>query len=353
VLWGNRIFLTSTDEKGHRILFLCVRAEDGEVLWKKEFPFTAFPQHKFNSFASSTPATDAQHVYVAWMSLGHYKIMAFRHNGEIAWEKDLGPFVSQHGPGTSPIVYEDQVILVKDSDTESYMLSLDSETGAERWKAPLQGKMADYSTPCMYEAPDGRPLLIFNSLEAGIAAFQPRDGRKVWEYASAFDKRSVSSPVLASGLLIGSCGSGGGGNYLVAVRPGDSRGEKQPELAYEIRRAAPYVPTSVGMDDLLFLWGDGGIVTCLHAPSGDVRWQERVGGNFFGSPVWVDGRIFCVSASGEVVVIQAADRFEVLARNPLNELAHTTPAVAGGRMYVRTAGHLYSVGGGEPAGNSQ
>jgi outer membrane protein assembly factor BamB len=209
----------------------------------------------------------------------------------------------------------------------------------------LKGQMADYSTPCIFEPEGGEPLLIFNSKESGIAGFDPGSGRKVWEYASAFDKRSVSSPIVASGLLIGSCGSGGGGHYLVAVKPGDASGNKKPQLAYEIRRSAPYVPTSVAVGDLLFLWSDAGVASCVHAPSGEIRWQERVGGNFFGSPIWVDGRIFCVSASGEVVVLDASERFQVLARNPLDELAHTTPAVAGGRMYIRTAGHLVSVGG--------
>jgi outer membrane protein assembly factor BamB len=97
--------------------------------------------------------------------------------------------------------------------------------------------------------------------------------------------------------------------------------------------------------DRLFLWSDAGIVSCVVAATGEVKWQERVGGNFFGSPVWVDGRLFCVSRTGEVVVLAASDQFNVLARNSLNELAHSTPAVSGGRMYIHTIHHLISVGG--------
>ena len=168
----------------------------------------------------------------------------------------------------------------------------------------------------------------------------------MWEYAEAFDKRSVSSPILAGGLLIGSCGSGGGGHYVVAVRPGDLTQNGKPELAYTIRQSAPYVPTSISLGDLLFLWSDAGILSCVHASSGAIKWQERVGGNFFGSPVCVDGRLFCISSTGEVVVVEASERFQVLARNPLGELTHTTPAVAGGRMYIHTSKHLVSIGGG-------
>jgi outer membrane protein assembly factor BamB len=144
-------------------------------------------------------------------------------------------------------------------------------------------------------------------------------------------------------LIIGACGSGGGGNYLVAVRPGSP--VKQPEVVYTIRKSAPYVPTSVCVGERLFLWSDSGIVSCVQAASGEVKWQERVGGNYFSSPVWVGGRLFCVSTKGEVVVVEASDRFQVLARNPLGEVTHSTPAVAGGRMYIHTTKSLISVGG--------
>jgi outer membrane protein assembly factor BamB len=131
----------------------------------------------------------------------------------------------------------------------------------------------------------------------------------------------------------------------VAVTPGDAAKDRKPAVAYTIRRSAPYVPTSVCVGDRLFLWSDAGIVSCVQAASGEVKWQERVGGNYFSSPVWVDGRLFGISTKGEVVVLEASDRFEILARNPLGETTHSTPAVAGGRMYIHTAKHLISVGG--------
>jgi outer membrane protein assembly factor BamB len=117
-------------------------------------------------------------------------------------------------------------------------------------------------------------------------------------------------------------------------------------VAYTIRRSAPYVPTSVCVGERLFLWSDGGIVSCVQAASGEVKWQERVAGNYFSSPIWVDGRLFCVSTKGEVVVVvEASDRFQLLARNSLGEVTHSTPAVAGGRMYIHTTQSLISIGG--------
>jgi outer membrane protein assembly factor BamB len=131
------------------------------------------------------------------------------------------------------------------------------------------------------------------------------------------------------------------------VRPGEASGDKKPAVAYTIRKSAPYVPTSVCVGDRLFLWGDAGTVSCVEADSGSVKWQERVGGNYFSSPLWVDGRLFGISTKGEVVVLEASDKFQVLARNALGETTHSTPAVAGGRMYVHTIKHLISVGGRE------
>ena len=137
----------------------------------------------------------------------------------------------------------------------------------------------------------------------------------------------------------------GGGNIVTAIKVRAASANPKADLAYQMKKSAPYVPTGVAVDALVWLWSDGGIVTCLDAPSGALRYQERVGGNYFGSPVWVDGRLFCVSTAGELVVLEACDKFNVLHRFPLGELCHSTPAVALGRMFIRTETHLVSLGG--------
>lgn len=345
VVWGEKIFLTSTDEAAGKIIVHCHRTLDGVLLWRKDFSVTPHKKHKFNSYASGTPAVDAERVYVCWNDPSHFPLIALDHDGKQVWERDLGPFLSENGGGNSPIVYRDLVVVANEQDGESFLLAIDAKTGKDRWKTPRRSAKAAYSTPCVYEAPGQKPLLIFNSQAHGIGAIDPETGKPVWEYASAFDKRSVSSPIVASGLVIGSCGSGGGGIYAVAVRPGDSATGKKPELAYELRKSAPYVPTGVAVGDLLFLWSDAGILSCLHGATGEVKWQERVGGNYFASPICVDGRLFNASTSGEMVVVEASGHFRELARNPLGEMTHSTPAVAAGRMYIRTLGHLICVGG--------
>jgi outer membrane protein assembly factor BamB len=343
VLWDDKIFLTTGDDQAKQVSVFCVTANDGQVLWQKSFPFTPHHKNDYNTFASASPSVDQHCVYVCWSSPAHYTLMALTHDGRTVWEKDLGPFASQHGGGASPVVYQDKVVLGNEQDGESFLIAVDVATGKTRWQTPRTSEETAYSTPCVYEPKDGPPALIFTSHAHGVSAIDPDSGKVLWELADVFDKRVVSSPVLAAGLIVGTCGSGGGGNYLIAVRPGGP--VKKPEVAYTIRKSAPYVPTSVCVGGRLFLWSDGGIVSCVQAASGEVKWQERVGGMFFSSPLWVEGRLFCVSTKGEVVVVGASDRFEVLARNPLGEVTHSTPAVAGGRMYIHTTKSLISVGG--------
>ena len=357
VLWGERIFLTSTGDKAGGISVFCLSAKDGRLLWQRDFALTPFPRHKFNSFASSTPAVDGERVYVAWNEPDHYMLTALDHEGKTAWQRDFGSFVSQHGCGTSPIVYKDKVILVNDQDDTkvvkesprtgaSFIVAVEAKTGNTLWQTPRRSAAVSYSTPCVYEPKSEKPALIFNSQGNGIYAADPDTGKILWEYEQAFDKRSVSSPVIAGNIIFGSCGSGGGGNFVTAVKAGVPATGRKTELAYQMKKSAPYVPTGVVMDDLVWLWSDGGIVTCLDAPTGAVRYQERVGADvYFGSPVWVDSRLFCVSTAGELVVLEASDKFNVLHRYPLNELCHSTPAVALGRMFIRTEKHLLSLGG--------
>ena len=144
---------------------------------------------------------------------------------------------------------------------------------------------------------------------------------------------------------MGSCGSGGGGNVVTVINAHDAGPGHKPVLAYQIKKSAAYVPTGIAKDGFLWILSDGGILTCVNAQTGEVRYQERVGGNFFGSPVWIDGRIFCFSKTGELAVVEASDKFSVLHRYNLNEVCESTPAVALGTLFIRAEKHLWSFGG--------
>jgi outer membrane protein assembly factor BamB len=188
--------------------------------------------------------------------------------------------------------------------------------------------------------------LIFTSEAHGISGVDPHTGKVIWEIDSALPARVVSSPVIAGDLIVGTCGRGGAGLQLSAVRPGSTENPEKATLAYKCTgKTAPYVPTSLAKDRLLFTFHDRGDVSCLRSETGNVLWSERPGGMFYGSPVWVNGLLYCINRKGEVLVLKAAPTYELLAVNPLSEKSQATPAVAGGKMYLRTYSHLISIGG--------
>jgi outer membrane protein assembly factor BamB len=355
VLWGERIFLTSTGDKSGGISVLCLSASDGRLIWKKDFALNPFPRHQFNSYAASTPTVDAERVYVVWNQPDDYMLTALDHSGKLVWQRDFGPFVSQHGCGTSPIVYDEKIILANEQDDskfvkesprsgESFLLAVEATTGKTVWQTPRRSAVVAYSTPCVYRSRDN-VALIFHSQAHGISAVDPRTGDVFWEYDKAFDKRSVSSPVIAGDIILGSCGSGGGGHYVTAIKAAQLTPGGKPELAWQLKQSAPYVPTGIAVGERVWLWSDVGIVTHLDATSGTIHYQERVGGNYFGSPVWIADRLFCISTAGELVVLDAREKFNVLHRYPLRETCHSTPAVALDHLFIRTENHLWSFGG--------
>jgi outer membrane protein assembly factor BamB len=351
VLWGEKIFLISADPNTAERYVLCISAADGKEIWRRTYPGVKHHLHANSSFASATPVCDAEQVYVAWSDPEFTRLMAFDHAGNEKWTLNLGPWVSQHGFGSSPMLYEDLVVVncsqedSKGTDPrlpkESFVVAAEKSTGKIRWRTERKIESASYSVPCVRKNEEGQDELLCCTQAEGIFALDPKTGKENWSLP-VFTMRSVSSPLMVGGLIFGSTGKGAGGHYVVALRPG-----KQPAVEYEIRRDAPYVPTPVARGDLLFLFEDRqGHVTCVNAADGKVHWsQPRLAGMFFSSPVRAGDKVFCIDISGTVVCIAADSTFKELGRTPLNEECRSTPAIAGGRMYVRTISHLYSVGG--------
>jgi outer membrane protein assembly factor BamB len=363
VLWGDKIFLLSADPETATRHVLCYDAKSGKQTWVRNFESKPHHLHPRSSYASCTPAVDEERVYVGWSTPEETLLKAFDHNGKEVWSVDLGRWQSQHGFGTSPIVYKDLVILHNSQQAnqldegekpgESYMMAFDRETGKEEWRVPLKSMNVCYSVPFIYEPPNGgKPELVCTSTGNGMFSLDPLTGKENWSLNNdLFKMRTVASPILAGGLILGSTGSGGySGNYVVAVRPG-----KNPEVAYELSNKAkfkaPYVPCYLAKGDLVFFLYDRGFVSCVDAPSGKIHTLNRVNNesgspaNFSGSPVRVGDRIYTIDEDGVVFVFAADKSFEVLAENPLGEASRATPAVAGGRMYLRTYSHLISIGG--------
>lgn len=344
VLWGGKIFINSADGNSGEFVSACVSAENGKLVWEKRYPLDTFKTHKFNSLASGTSAVDESRIYFVRQDGNDCFLTSLTHDGKPSWEYALGDFKSQHGSGHSPIVYGDLVVLSYDQSQPGRIVALNRNTGELQWEISRSAGRADYSVPCVFEQRGQEPKLLFNTGEDGISAVDPLTGKIEWRTDPVLRLRSVSSPVFSDGVTFASCGSGGGGNYVVAIAPPAS-GRGKASVKYEVRRSAPYVPVPLIFGGLAFLWSDGGIVTCIDPLTGEEHWRERVGGNFFASPVCINGRLYNTSSDGKTTVLRAGDQFEKLGGSDFDELIHSTPAVANGKIFYRTFDHLISIGG--------
>lgn len=346
VLWGRKILVTAGDEETGSRRLVCVDSADGSIDWTREYAVGKHPKHQLNSFASSTPCVDADRIYLCWATEKEAWAGAFAHDGEPLWRKPLGPFEASHGFGVSPIVVGDLVVIGKEHEGDSLLIALQRGTGETAWQVPRDTKVT-YSTPCVYEPNGQEPALIFTNWKHGITALQPRSGKLLWEL-SVFDQghieTAIGSPIVVGDLVLGTCGWLGYGMQTVAVRPdGGERGGVVE--AYRIDRGAPLTTTPVAAHGLVFLWADNGIVTCVDAGDGKLVWRERVGGTYYGSPVVAGQAVYCLNTAGEAVVLRASKEYQLLGRNPLGDASHSTPAISGGVMYLRTFSHLMALGG--------
>ncbi len=352
VIWHRYLFLTTALDGGRTRMVLAYDAIDGRLLWRRRLSLPPGPKHRKNSHATATPATDGKRVFVVFSSRDDYVLTALDFRGNILWERDLGPFVGQHGSGVSPVVVGDLVILANHQDGASFVIACDVQTGAVRWKTPCAGgkQAASYGTPVLYRTASGNPQLILLSRANGLYALDPRNGRKLWQTAP-FPFRVVASPVLVGDAVVATSGSGGQGRYLAVYRIPPEAGQPIGEPLWEQRRRIPYVPTPIYYDGLLFLWNDQGIVSCVDPANWRRLWVVRVPGAdgrptvYTSSPVCVSGRLLCISERGDVAVVAAARTFRLLGHASLGERVIATPAIAHGRLYIRTEEHLLCVGG--------
>jgi outer membrane protein assembly factor BamB len=291
---------------------------------------------------------DEHHVYFTWSDNAHFQLAALKHDGKEVWRRDLGALENRHGGGISPIVFEDMVIIQKDLRGPSAIYAINRMTGKTIWKVDRRWddkNQTTFATPLVYQPESGEPYLIFNSISSGMTAVNPKNGQTLWELPDVFPQRPIMSPIQVGELIFSSCGAGNVADSLVAIRPPQMTGDK-PEVAYSIRKSAPYVPTPVAKGSHLFMVSDGGIATCIDAPTGKEIWKEKLGDTYFSSPICVDDRIYVVSRRADVVVFRAADKFELLGRTLINQATNATPIIDNGRMYLRTESHLYCLSGG-------
>lgn len=352
VLWGGRIFVTATTDvsmaDNARRSVVCVNAADGKILWQKEYATGGFRHHADNSFASPSCTVDAERVY-AWFPGRDASVLVAlsQEDGAEIWKRDLGPFKSQHGAGASPVVEAGLVILQSSQDAPgSFIEAFDPKAGKTVWKAELKGGQHSMATPCLVPGAGGKPQLLSLTTDSGLLGLDPATGKQLWAMPDIFHFRVVASPVvMGGGLILTQSGKGQAGSEITVVK---GAAESKPEKAYEVVRTGGYVPTPIAVGDLVFLWKENGLVTCLRAATNEQLWSERVEGPFFASPVCIGGkggRIYNVTRAGDLVAIAADEKFRLIQRFPLGEKnSYATPAIGGGRLFVRTFTQLVAIG---------
>jgi outer membrane protein assembly factor BamB len=314
----------------------------GRPAWQFELPAEGpLPTvHEKHNLASPSPVTDGERVY-AWFGTG--QIAAVDLSGKLVWKKHLGaeygPFEINWGHGSSPVVYKDQIILLCYHEPKSYLLSLDSRTGAVRWKADAPDGVTSYSTPLVVEA-DGKAEVVVNS-SAGVSGHDAATGQRLWHVEEA-NRFPIPMPLFYDGLIYTSRGYRS--SPFLAIRPGGKGNVAATHVAWRVPSGAPYVSSLVFYDGLIYMVGDVGVLTVVDSKSGQRLYQERIGGVYSASPVAGDAKVYFASEDGETVVIAAGRTPSILARNKLDARQLASPAIAQGRLFIRSDDMIYAIG---------
>ncbi len=315
----------------------------GRKAWEHAVPAGGAlpPVHEKHNLASSSPVTDGQRVY-AWFGTG--QIVAVDLAGKPVWTRNLaaeyGAFNINWGHSSSPTVYKDMVILLCYHDKTSYLVALDARTGANRWKVDHAAGTTSYSTPLVIES-GGQAEIVVNS-STGVSGYRASTGEALWHFRE--DNRfPVPMPLQHDGVIYTSRGYRS--SPFMAIKPGGS-GEiaASGHVLWRVASGGPYISSLVFYEGLIYMMGDVGVLTVTDAKTGERVHQERLGGVYSASPVAADGKVYLLSEDGETIVLAAGRTPRVLARNRLNARQLASPAISGGRLFIRSDDALFAIG---------
>lgn len=349
-------WLTYALEDGKSLGAASVDVETGKLLSQREVLRTEEPPpiNGKNSHASPSSVLDGDRLYVHFGTSGTACLSTF--TGKTLWANQQMPVDHQEGPGSSPIVWRDLLIVHCDGRDVQYVAALDKQTGKTVWKTERSGEMPEkrefrkaFCTPLVIEA-GGREELISPAAQR-VFAYDPRSGKELWrvDYAPGFS--NVPRPVFGHGLVY-IC-TGYPKPQLWAIRPGGEGDVTKTNVVWKFTQQAPANPSPLLVGDELYLISDAGIATCLDAKTGEELWRQRFGGTYWASPLYADGKIFFCSEAGVVTVIKPGRTFERLAKNSLEGDIMATPALLQSSLLIRTRTHLYRIGETAAAGSGE
>jgi outer membrane protein assembly factor BamB len=349
VVWEDRIFLSAFRKEasllsflgsGGDLVILSIDAPSGRILWEREVSASEIEEtHSTNAPASPTPVTDGERVYVYFGSFG---LVCFDFTGKKVWEHPLGPFPNEWGSASSPILYRDLLLLNVDTDGEDFLLAVNKHTGKTLWKTSRSDVNRAWPTPAIWSV-DGRDEIVISG-SGQVKAYDPTSGREIW-VADGLTKWVTPTPVTAHGLLYVAC-NGPGGNLVMALRPGGRGNITNTHVAWRHHQAAPYSSSPVVVGDYIYTVKNGGVMSCLNAKTGELAWRERLpaGGNYYASLVAGNGNIYALNEEGKATVVAAKPQFQVVSSNDLGERTMASPAVSGGRIFIRSDSTLFCIG---------
>jgi outer membrane protein assembly factor BamB len=341
IVWGDRIFLTTgLKESQERVLF-CFDRKNGKPLWQQTVlraPLEA--KNNENSYASATPTTDGEKVFVTFLDGINVVAAAYDFSGKQVWLARLGGFKSQWGFCHVPVLFEDKVLLGCYSKGENFVVALSREDGRVLWKTPGVNPTQSYSSPLVRELA-GRAQMILPGNKA-VTSYDPKTGEVLW-VVDGPSEDCVITPIFneKSGLLL-SCSSWPD-KVLLAIRPDGQGNVTSTKVAWRTKEGAPYVPSPIAVGDWFFTSSAGKITHCYDAATGNVLWKEPMGLHH-ASPVAVNGLLYFLNDDGVMHVVKAGAKFELVARNELGEKTYASPAVSDGQMFLRSFKHLYCLG---------
>jgi outer membrane protein assembly factor BamB len=333
IVVGEKVLLTTYLAKGQERVLLCFDRTTGKELWRRVvLSAPAEKMHKANTPASATPVSDGKHVWTTFADGDKIAVTCHTLEGKATWQKKFAGWDSKHGFCGSPTLHDGLVIVNGDSDGDAFLAGLDAITGEQRWRIPRPNKIRSFSAPLSVTV-DGKSRLVLAGSQC-VVAIDPRTGKEFWK-VDTLAQKFVATVAHADGVVLASGTSPE--STLIGV---DAAGK----TLWSDPRGATYVPSPLGMGKHFLVVADNGLANLIEARSGKRLWTKRMGRAHDASPIQAGEHVYCIDIDGITWVLKAGTTFEVVAKNPLDEGCHATPAVSEGQLFLRTTGHLWCIG---------
>ncbi len=341
VIWEDKLFFTSALVDKNERLLLCFDKNTGEELWRKTVLNSPFERkHNDNSFASGTPATDGNFVYVSFLDGEYAFVAAYDFSGNKIWEQRPGKFQSPHGYSCSPAIYNDKLIINGNSLGDSFLAALNKNDGSIVWKVQHENPAHSFTTPIFREMA-GKMQMIFGGNKQ-VNSYNPDNGTRYW-WVDGPSEDFCSTPVYNKKHDLILISSAWPQRILLALKPDGSGDVSESKVLWQTKDGAVYVPSPVCSDDYLFTTMTNGNVHCIEIATGKILWKENLGKQY-PSPVLADGLVYMPNDEGVITVFRPEPVFEVVASNPIGERMNASPAISDGKIYLRGDKHLFCIG---------